>query len=590
MGYDYLLVHLKYTIPPAILLTLVTRPLLTLLDVYKIIFLILVALISTIPWDSYLIRAGIWTYPASVILGPTLFDIPAEEIFFFVIQTYSTSLLYILLSKPVFFPVYLPGRQDRDRERGILLLSWRTLGQVVLVCTFAASCGLIYRGGRGTYLGLIIAWAVPFLLLLWSLGYQFILRLSLLNTLVPVLVPTFYLWIIDTIELKRGTWVIESGTKLDLTLWTGLEIEEATFFLITNTMIVFGLIAFDTAETILETFPSLFPNVGKVPSPTELVKALTTPTSVYDQSRINGLLAASRVLKKHSRSFHIASCVFPGRLRIDLIILYAICRIADDLIDSAASHAEAEHWISSLKLYFELSFNNEPSSKAALKDFVSSTFPAPVQSTLLLLPRDVLSELPFYELLHGFEIDSSFSKGRGSWPIRTDAELDVYAQCVAGSVGELCLQLVFSHSTFHGSEKDKSRLIEAGRKMGTALQFINIARDIRTDAYIGRVYIPTSWLKEAQLRPFDVLENPDHACMKILRRKLIMEGLERYYESRHAIEELPAETRGPVRVAVESYVEIGRVLLESDGKLRAGKATVPFLRRLKVVCRSLVWS
>jgi len=37
--------HLKYTVPPAILLTLVSRPLITRLDVYKILFLITVCVI-----------------------------------------------------------------------------------------------------------------------------------------------------------------------------------------------------------------------------------------------------------------------------------------------------------------------------------------------------------------------------------------------------------------------------------------------------------------------------------------------------------------------------------------------------------------
>ena len=37
--------------------------------------------------------------------------------------------------------------------------------------------------------------------------------------------PTIYLWAVDTLALRRGTWVIESGTKLGLHLWDGLEIE-----------------------------------------------------------------------------------------------------------------------------------------------------------------------------------------------------------------------------------------------------------------------------------------------------------------------------------------------------------------------------
>ena len=58
-----------------------------------------------------------------------------------------------------------------------------------------------------------------------SLAYQFIIGLPLSNTLIPIVLPTVYLWIVDTLALKRGTWVIESGTKLGWHLWDGLEVE-----------------------------------------------------------------------------------------------------------------------------------------------------------------------------------------------------------------------------------------------------------------------------------------------------------------------------------------------------------------------------
>ena len=36
-----------------------------------------------------------------------------------------------------------------------------------------------------------------------------------------------YLWLVDTLALKRGTWTIESDTKLGFHLWDGLDIEYA---------------------------------------------------------------------------------------------------------------------------------------------------------------------------------------------------------------------------------------------------------------------------------------------------------------------------------------------------------------------------
>lgn len=109
---------------------------------------------------------------------------------------------------------------------------------------------MVLQGRNGLYMGLILVWAVPFALLLWyvsskigvynlclmnhrNLAYQFIIQLPLTGTLLPIALPTLYLWIVDTLALKRGTWVIESETKLEWHLWDGLDIEygSSTLFL-----------------------------------------------------------------------------------------------------------------------------------------------------------------------------------------------------------------------------------------------------------------------------------------------------------------------------------------------------------------------
>lgn len=87
-------------------------------------------------------------------------------------------------------------------------------------------------------------------------------------------------------------------------------------------MIVFGLVAFDNALAVMETFPALFPNIPK--SPLGLVRSLLISPSEYDKTRIAGLQTSVNILQKKSRSFFMASAMFRGRLRVDLIILWAI--------------------------------------------------------------------------------------------------------------------------------------------------------------------------------------------------------------------------------------------------------------------------
>ena len=391
----------------------------------------------------------------------------------------------------------------------------------------------------------------------------------------------------DTLALKRGTWVIESGTKLGWHLWDGLEIEEAIFFLLTNVLIVLGLIAFDNAFAVLAAFPDIFPEIPTLPSPILLIRALLVPTSDYDDERIEGLQQALARLRAKSRSFYLASGVFQGRLRVDLVLLYSFCRVADDLVDEAKSVDEAKDWIAKLNEYLDISYSHGSSAKLFLRDtYITSTFPLSAQAALLLLPTHYLSPRPLYDLLKGFEIDLQFSSSK-PFPIIDLPTLQLYGARVAGTVAESCLELVFYHTTKRMEDSQRKCIVQAGGRMGIALQYVNIARDISVDASNGRVYLPNTWLEEEGLGPQDILKDSTSANAEALRQRLLDSAMEIYDEAKGAIEELPQEARGPMRVAVESYVEIGRVLRKPGYKVKAGRATVPKLRRLMVAWKAL---
>ncbi|KAI0419551.1 hypothetical protein F5X98DRAFT_372565 [Xylaria grammica] len=587
MASEYALVHLTYTIPLAGILTIILRPLLTRLDVYKTLVLILIAFFATLPWDSYLIRHGIWTYPPDAILGPRLFGIPVEELFFFVIQTYITSLLYILLNKPVLHAQFVTNHKDASsRIRHI-----REFFQLSLFVAIPIGGVLVKQGGEGTYLGLILIWACPFLLLASTLSGYFLIRLPFACIAVPICLPTLYLWVVDELALGRGTWVIASGTKLGWCLWGNLELEEAVFFLVTNVMIVIGLVAFDKNMAVLDTFPEMFPAAPEHMSFNSLTKVIIMDPANYDMNRVRGIREAVSTLRKKSRSFYLASSVFPGRLRIDLILLYSFCRVADDLVDESSTETEARSWIQKLSGYLDRAYGatgEKSRSPADLASYAEKSFPIHIRSALTLLPSKHLPSGPLYDLLKGFEMDMAFSNG--VFPIENEADLQIYASRVASTVGELCLWLVFYHSSIKPPEDEKSKLRQAAITMGYALQYINIARDIQVDAEMGRVYLPTDWLREEGLTPRDILENPKQAKVETLRQRLLDLAFEEYQKSRPIMNLLPDEIRGPLIVAVESYMEIGRVLREKSSvpsKTKRGRATVPRSRRIWVAWKNL---
>lgn len=531
-----------------------------------------------------------------------MFDIPLEEVFFFVIQTFNTSLLYLILSKPILHPVYLVKEKKGDQWKYIKLF-----GQLGLGLTIKYGIQYVREGKERTYLGLILVWAVPFLFMLWSLAYQFLTRLPSTNTLVPIALPTLYLWIVDTLALKRGTWVIETRTKTGWTLWPGLEIEEAIFFLLTNCLIVFGLVAFDNAVAVLNAFHAHFRRVPALPSPILLVRALLLPASAYDDDHILGLQQSVQRLKDKSRSFYLASSTFQGRLRIDLIILYSFCRVADDLIDNAKSSTEAKDWIQKLKTYLDLSYEGPAQGRdgkaISAKDqnqgsatlFTVQNFPPATQLTLLLLPTDRLAKEPLYELLKGFDMDLMFGARSPSGPIKTETDLDLYGARVAGTVALLCIQLVLFHHPGTSDTKSK-QLMAAGHDMGIALQYTNIARDLSVDAADGRCYVPPNWLKKEKLTPESFIyglkaTEPEYFFLKkvdIIRQRLLDRAFTFYRDSVAAIEDLPCPARAPMRVAVESYMQIGRELRTPGYKVKAGRATVPTWKRIWVAWRALV--
>jgi 15-cis-phytoene synthase/lycopene beta-cyclase len=270
-------------------------------------------------------------------------------------------------------------------------------------------------------------------------------------------------------------------------------------------------------------------------------------------------------------------------LRADLLLLYSFCRIADDLVDNAATAEEAKEWIAKLHQYLDDTYTALKSPDLT-GTAVHARFPPNTRSALLQLPAVKLPRQPLQDLLHGFEMDLEFND---SSPIQTEGDLRLYAERVAGTVAQMCIQLTFHLYPCNMSASKKREVVEAGNRMGVALQYVNIARDISVDARIGRVYLPLDWLREAGLTYEEALKLSQDVRIESLRTRLLENAFSLYEGAKSAIECLPIEARGPIRVAVESYMEIGRTLRKEGYAVKAGRATVPKWRRLMVAWNTL---
>ena len=270
----------------------------------------------------------------------------------------------------------------------------------------------------------------------------------------------------------------------------------------------------------------------------------------------------------------------------DTLARYSFCRAADDLIDDAPNSKAAQHSLTNLNRFLDLAYNSVQPSHTAVVDFVKATFSPEAHAALLLLPTPYLSSQPLHELLHGFEIDLGFADSK-TFPISGTGFLIDYGAYVAGTVARLCIELVYHHTQATSTKEERQATMDAGGLMGIALQLVNIARDIQTDAKMGRCYIPTSWLLEQGLSPADIIKDPSRKEAEWYRQRILDQATQLYLEAKPAIEKLPPEARGPMRVAVESYMEIGRVLRTPGYRVKRGRATVPKWRRIRVAWRAL---
>jgi lycopene cyclase domain-containing protein len=186
----------------------------------------IIALIYTTPWDNYLVAQGVWSYNPDRVQA-TIGWVPVEEYFFFLVQPVLTGLwLFLVLSRR-------PPASDRPSR----WLPPVILAGVALLALVGVS--LLFTE-KGFYLGLILAWTAPVLALQLYVGRSTLWTHRHI-LLWAVAVPTLYLWVCDRLAIGLGIWNISERFTTGIAL-IGLPIEEAVFFLITNLMVVQGLL------------------------------------------------------------------------------------------------------------------------------------------------------------------------------------------------------------------------------------------------------------------------------------------------------------------------------------------------------------
>ena len=194
--------------------------------------MVLIALAYTTPWDNYLVATGVWWYDPALVTGITFGWVPIEEYAFFVLQPILGGTWLLLLIQ------LLP----RPASSGPLNGRLRILSTVATGLIWGGALFVLITGWQpGTYLALELTWALPAIALQLAFGADILWRYRRL-VLYSILPLTLYLSAADALAIGLGTWTIDPEQSLDLLIGGLLPLEEFVFFLLTNTLVSFGII------------------------------------------------------------------------------------------------------------------------------------------------------------------------------------------------------------------------------------------------------------------------------------------------------------------------------------------------------------
>lgn len=213
---------------------------------------VVIAIIYTTPWDNYLVATSVWWYDPNLVTGYTIGWVPIEEYTFFVLQTILTGMWVAWLM--IKLPAHLIRRSKfRPRPQA----KWGLTGTVVLGWVISTIL-LLFGPLSANYLTLILSWALLPIILQFAFGADILWYYGRL-LLWGVVPPTLYLAVADTLAIQAGTWTISEEQTLGVKLGGILPIEEFTFFLVTNTLVVFGIVLVMAVQSHdrVNTFPPI---------------------------------------------------------------------------------------------------------------------------------------------------------------------------------------------------------------------------------------------------------------------------------------------------------------------------------------------
>lgn len=270
--------------------------------------------------------------------------------------------------------------------------------------------------------------------------------------------------------------------------------------------------------------------------------------------------AADLVVREYSTSFGLATRILPAGQRGRIRDVYALVRLADEVVDGATDEVggdveDARVRLDALEVETELALRTGYSTNILVHAFARTARESGIGSDLTA---------PFFASMR-MDLDT------------TEHDEDSFARYVYGSaevVGLMCLRIFLLEEPTAVRDARYRELTPGARALGAAFQKINFLRDLADDAdRLGRSYF--------------VGVDPHHFSEE-QKATVLADIAEDVRLARDAIDRLPAAVRPAVAAACELFAELTRRLEATPApELLTTRVSVPTAVKVRIAGRAL---
>lgn len=267
------------------------------------------------------------------------------------------------------------------------------------------------------------------------------------------------------------------------------------------------------------------------------------------------------IARERAKNFYYSFLLLEKQQSDAMCAIYAFMRICDDLSDDETDKDRARDAIANWRVEMDRALRGQPTEHAIWPAFADT------------VERYKIPHRFFHEMIDGVSSDLD-PREIATWD-------DLYRYCyqVASVVG-LTIIHIWGFSS--------PRALLLAEKCGIAFQVTNILRDVREDAELGRVYLPTEDLQRFGVRPEDLKAGRESERFRQLMRFEGKRARSYFQESAPLLPLIEKKSRKSLWALRRIYLSLLNKLERADYNVLSRRINVPKATKIAILLSAFI--